>query len=128
MGAAGLVDSPEDLTVPGFHSFQLLPGLIGILQKRDHGQSAGQLPRFVDRIQVDKINILDLLPRRMQNRCPHLQHFGEPGSRAQVPQLVALNWSDVASGLPVEKLAVRPIGEHDHAVPVNDVDSLAHGI
>ena len=127
-GAVGLVQAAEDLLALGLHGVQLLAGAVGVLQEGDHRDAADEPFPLIDGVHVDEVEVLDLLAGLVEDGLSLLQHVGEPGAGPQVPQTVALDGADVASGLLVEEVAVGPVAEDDDAVGIDDGDALAHGV
>ena len=64
----------------------------------------------------------------MEDGLALLQHIGQAGAGPQVPEPVALDGADIASGLLGEKFPVGRVAKDDDPVGVDDGDALPHGV
>ena len=127
-GAVGLADAAQHLPAPGLHRLQLLSGLVGILQKGDHAQSAYQGVSFIDGVEVDEVEVLDLLAGDVEDGLARLEHVGQPGAGTQVPQVFALHRLQRFPRFLAEKLQIGLITENQPALGIDDGDALSHGV
>ena len=127
-GAIGLVDAAQHLAAAGLHRLQLLSGLIGILQEGDHRQAPNQPVALTDGIEIDKIEVLDLLPGDVEDGLPLLQHLGQTGAGAQRPQILSLHSLQGFPQLLAQELQIGAVAEYQPPLGVNNGDTLPHGV
>lgn len=119
----------QHLLIAFFILLQLSLKGIGILEKGDHGQAPHHFSVLENRVHVDKIDlILFLHPRGVKDGFSGGEHLGQPGSRAQVPQVLTFNGTDADSRLFAQKIQVGLIAEYNAPLRVNDVNAFPHGI
>ena len=127
-GAVGLVDAPQHLTAALLIGIQLRAEVIGLLDKGDHRQAAGQRTVLPDGVHIHKIDVPAFLPGSVENGPPGAQHLRQPGAGPQLPQEMPLHGPRIMAGLLGEKLPVSTVGENDAALSVDEGDALRHGV
>ena len=64
----------------------------------------------------------------MEDGLARLQHIGQPGARAQIPQTAAFNGTYVPARVFFQKFLVSLVAENDAALGIDDGDALPHGV
>ena len=127
-GAVGLADAVEGLAAAGLHRLQLLSGLVGVLQKGDYAEPPHQGVPLIDGVEVDEVEVLDLLTGDVEDGLARLEHVGQPGARAQIPQVFALHRLQRFPQFLAEKLQIGLIAENQPSLGIDDGDALPHGV
>ncbi len=127
-GAVGLVDPAKDLAVSGLHGLQLVPGLVGVLQKGNHRHTPHQFSLLIDGVEVYEVEILHLLPGQVENGPPRLQHIGEPGARPKIPEPEPFDIPHFPPQLPAKEVQIGLIAKDDGPPGIDHRDALLHGV